>query len=345
MMNTAEKLNAVIDYIENHLTEEIEQEKLAQIACCSFFDLGRLFSLIAEVTISDYIRKRRLTKAGTELKYDNAKVLATALKYGYESPVSFARAFQSFHGFNPGNASDRGNVLKVFPKLVFQVSAKNVMDNTRTERIMVDGKEYSASYFGEQDMSYWSDYATKREFWRLENVGNEFANCKKFREVLPYNNYPPMDIQIGQVFVVDYHKFDGTIDRKYYIADGTVWQDMPSTREFLLQGMSPIRKDTLTVADREYEASYFGDQDMSYWSDYATKREFWRLENVGNEFANCKKLGEVLPYNNYPPISFQIGQVFVIDYHTVSGVIERKYYIADGTVWQDMPSTRQFIPD
>ena len=185
MMNTAEKLNAVIDYIENHLTEEIEQDKLAQIACCSFFDLGRLFSLIAEITLSDYIRKRRLTKAGTELKYDNAKVLATALKYGYESPVSFARAFQSFHGFNPGNASDSGNFLNVFPKLVFQVSAKTVMDKIRTERIMVDGKEYEASYFGEHDMSSWSEYATKREYWRLENVGDDFKNRFMLNQVLP----------------------------------------------------------------------------------------------------------------------------------------------------------------
>ncbi len=144
MIKSAEKLNAVIDYIENHLTEDIEPEKLARIACCSYFDLCRLFSLIVEVTLSDYIRKRRLTNAGAELKYDRAKVLDTALKYGYESPVSFARAFQSFHGFTPGNASDSGNVLKVFPKLVFQVSAKTVMDKIRTERIAVDGKEYEA---------------------------------------------------------------------------------------------------------------------------------------------------------------------------------------------------------
>ena len=345
MMNTAEKLNAVIDYIENHLTEEIEQEKLAQIACCSYFDLCRLFSLIAEVTLSDYIRKRRLTRAGWELKYGLAKVLDTALKYGYESPVSFARAFQSFHGFNPGNASDGDNILKDFPRLIFQISAKKVMEKIRTERMTVDGKEYEASYFGEQDMSSWSRYAAKREYWRLENAGDDFKDRFTLVHVLPYNNYPPMDIQAGQVFVIDYHKFDGTVDRKYYIADGTVWKDMPSTREFVLREMSPIRKDTLTVAGNEYEASFFGEEDISGWSDYATKREFWRLENVGNEFENCKRLKDVLPYNNYPPIRFQIGQVFVIDYHTYRGEVERRYYIADGTVWQDMPSTRQILPN
>jgi hypothetical protein len=98
----------------------------------------------------------------------------------------------------------------------------------------VGEKEYSASYFGEQDMAYWSDYAAKREFWRLEDTGGIFEKCEMKREVLPYNNYPPIKIDIGQVFVIDYHTKDGGIDRKYYIADGTVWQDMPSTREFII---------------------------------------------------------------------------------------------------------------
>ena len=91
-----------------------------------------------------------------------------------------------------------------------------------------------ASYYGEQDMSTWSDYATKREFWRLENTNDEFENCEKCLEVLPYNNYPPINIEIGQIFVVDYHTLNGTIDRTYYVADGTIWNNLPSTRKFLV---------------------------------------------------------------------------------------------------------------
>ena len=82
---------------------------------------------------------------------------------------------------------------------------------------------------------------------------------------------------------------------------------------------------------------------MAYWSVYASKREFWRLENVNGEFDDCKKCNDVLPYNNYPFINIELGQVFVIDYHTKKGIVERKYYIADGTVWRDMPSTREFL--
>ncbi|MBO5211880.1 MAG: helix-turn-helix domain-containing protein [Clostridia bacterium] len=234
MENIAEKLNLVIEYIESHLAETIEPKIIEKIACCSYYDIGRIFSLIADINISDYVRKRRLTLAGAELKYDNAKVIDVALKYGYDSPVFFARAFQSFHGFNPSLANKSGAVLNVFPRLAYQISVKGVMDVLNKDKITINGKEYEASYFGEQDMSWWSDYATKREFWRLENANNTFEKCEKCNDVLPYNNYPPIKIEIGQVFVIDYHTRKGTIDRRYYIADGTIWQGMPSTRQFVI---------------------------------------------------------------------------------------------------------------
>lgn len=234
MENIAEKLNLVIDYIEHHLTEDIDPKRMEEIACCSYYDLGRIFSLIADINISDYIRKRRLTLAGAELKDDNAKVIDVALKYGYDSPISFARAFQAFHGFNPSFANKSEMVLKVFPRSVFQICVKSVMDAIRKDKLIINGKEYEASYFGEQDMAEWSEYATKREFWRLESVKGPFENSEMRNDVLPYNNYPSINIEIGQVFVVDYHTREETVDRIYYVADGTVWRDMPSTRRFVI---------------------------------------------------------------------------------------------------------------
>ena len=234
MENIAEKLNSVIDYIESHLTEDIDPRIIEKIACCSYYDVGRIFSLIADIHISDYIRKRRLTLAGAELKRGRAKVIDVALKYGYDSPVSFARAFQAFHGFNPSVANKSEAFLNAFPRLVYQICVKGAMDAMSKDKIAINGKEYEASYFGEQDMSDWSDYATKREFWRLENVNGAFAQCELRNDVLPYNNYPPIKIEIGQVFVIDYHTRKGTIDRRYYVANGTVWQDMPSTQQFII---------------------------------------------------------------------------------------------------------------
>ena len=343
MENIAEKLNLVIEYIESHLTDEIDQDEIAKIACCSYYDVGRIFSLIAGINISDYIRKRRLTLAGMELKYNGAKVIDMALKYGYDSPISFARAFQTFHGFNPSLASKSDMILNMFPRLIYQICVKEVLEVMKKEIITINGKEYEASYFGESYMSSWSDEFSKRKYWRLENAYDDFKDKPKLEQVLPYNNYPPINIEIGQIFVIDYYKSNRSVERRYYISDGTVWKDMPCTHEFVVNYLQPIRIDKITICGKEYVASYFGEQDMSYWSDYATKREFWRLEKIDDHFENCEKLNDVLPYNNYPPINIESGQVFVIDYYTKNGTTDRRYYVADGTVWQDMPSTRQFI--
>ena len=233
MENIAEKLNLVIEYIENHLTDGIIPDEIEKIACCSYYDVGRMFSLIADINISDYIRKRRLTLAGAELKRGNVKVIDVALKYGYDSPVSFARAFQAFHGFNPSSVNNSEAVLNVFPRLVWQISVKGVMDALKIEKLTINGKEYAADYLGEQDMSFWSDLATKREFWRLQNAVDLLEKYEVCNDVLPYNNYPPITIEIGQLFVIDYHTTKGMIDRRYYLADGTIWRDMPSTRQII----------------------------------------------------------------------------------------------------------------
>ncbi len=343
MENIAEKLNSVIDYIEKHLNEEIDQTKIAQIACCSYYDIGRIFSLIAGINISDYIRKRKLTLAGAELKYDGAKVIDVALKYGYDSPVSFARAFHAFHGFNPSLASRDDTILNVFPRLIYQICVNKVLEAVRKEIITINGKEYEASYFGERDMSSWSNVFCKRRYWRLENAYDDFKDSPKLNHVLPYYNYPPINIEIGQIYVIDYYRSNGKVERKYYIADGTVWKDMLCTCEFFPGYLQPFKIDKITICGKEYDAGYFGEQDISDYSDYATKREFWRLENIDDQFENCKKLNDVLPYKNYPPMKIKRGQVLVIDYHTRNGTIDRKYYIADGTIYKDMPATRQFI--
>ncbi len=343
MDNIAEKLNLVIDYIENHLTDDIDQGQIAQIACCSYYDVGRMFSLIADINISDYIRKRRLTLAAADLKYGNKKVIDIAIKYGYDSPTSFARAFQLFHGVNPSIVTKSDVVLNVFPRLVFQISVNEAMDAVKKDKIMIADKEYEASYFGEQDLASFSELYVKRKYWRLEDAYADLKDRPILNEVLPYNNYPPIHIEIGQVFVIDYYKVDGTIDRKYFMADGTVWENMLCTREVLLDYLHPIRTDIITVNGNEYKADYFGEQNMVSWSDYANKREFWRLESKVDAFTNIDLCNDVLPYNNYPPIKIEEGQIFVIDYHTKNGTIDRMCYLADGTVWQDMVCTRKFL--
>lgn len=119
-----------LNYIEEHLIEEIDYDKVAKEAACSNFYFQRIFSILCGMTLGDYIRNRRLTLAGNELKLANSKVIDIALKYGYESPESFTRAFSRFHGITPSEAKKEGSKLRSFSQLFVKItlSGGNMMD-------------------------------------------------------------------------------------------------------------------------------------------------------------------------------------------------------------------------
>ena len=123
-MDWLSRMNSALAYVENNLTEEINYETLAQIACCSAHNFCKVFSYITDVSLSEYIRRRRLTLAALELQNSSLKVIDIAVKYGYDSPVSFSRAFQVLHGVTPTRARTDGVTLKAYPKLSFQLSIK-----------------------------------------------------------------------------------------------------------------------------------------------------------------------------------------------------------------------------
>ena len=101
------------------------------------------------------------------------------------------------------------------------------------------------------------------------------------------------------------------------------------------------RIDTLTAGGREYQASYFGSQDLSKtFPDYQS-REFWRLEDAYEDFRDAPLTEEMLPYSNYP-MKIETGQVFVIDYTMKDGTTVRKYYRSDGVEWNNSPATQEF---
>ena len=106
----------------------------------------------------------------------------------------------------------------------------------------------------------------------------------------------------------------------------------------------PQRTDTLTVAGKEYQASYFGEEDISGWAGDYQSRAFWRLEGAYEDFEDCPESSDVLPCNDYP-MPIEAGQVFVLGYTRKDGTSERKYYRSDGEVWNGMDCTTEFIPE
>lgn len=125
-MDWQECMNQAIDYIENNLSDEIDYSIAAQHMNCSVWEFQRVFSFIAQVPLSEYIRKRRLTLAAHDIRVSKDKVIDVALRYGYDSPASFSRAFNQLHGTTPKSARDDGITLKVFPRLFFKFTLKGV---------------------------------------------------------------------------------------------------------------------------------------------------------------------------------------------------------------------------
>ena len=124
-MEWIERLNAAIEYIEEHITEEPSFEQIAKTACCSVYHFQRMFAYMADTPLSEYIRRRRMSLAAADLQ-SGEKVVDVALKYGYASPTAFNRAFQSIHGVAPSLARESGITLKAFPAISFKITIKGV---------------------------------------------------------------------------------------------------------------------------------------------------------------------------------------------------------------------------
>ena len=120
-MEWLKKLGAAIDYIEENLEKEISYEEAAHIACCSPYYFQRIFTYVSGVSLSEYIRRRKMTQAAFELQRTDKKVIDIALQYGYSSPTSFNRAFQNVHGITPTAAKARGSILQAYPSIQFSV--------------------------------------------------------------------------------------------------------------------------------------------------------------------------------------------------------------------------------
>lgn len=123
-MDTIQSMNKAMQYIEERLTGEIDYQEAARLALCSEYHFKRMFSFLAGIPLSEYIRRRRLTLAGLELGSSHARIIDIAIKYGYASPDSFARAFQSMHGILPSEAKTRGSLLKAYPRMTFQLTVQ-----------------------------------------------------------------------------------------------------------------------------------------------------------------------------------------------------------------------------
>lgn len=123
-MNIYHALNKITAEIEQNLDDDIDYDKLATYMHTNADVTRRLFALIAGLGLSEYIRKRRLSRAASDLITSHPKLIDLAIKYGYDNPQSFSRAFTAFHSIKPSDVTEN-TLLKDFPRLVFDEVAAN----------------------------------------------------------------------------------------------------------------------------------------------------------------------------------------------------------------------------
>ncbi|EDS73036.1 AraC family transcriptional regulator [Anaerofustis stercorihominis] len=142
-MQWNEKLQIIIDYVEDHLQrkeESIDRSEIEKIAGCSYGFFQKVFSYMNDISFSEYIRLRKLTLAGYDLKSSDIKVVDLSYKYGYDSPTSFTKAFQQFHGVSPSEARKGDIKLNVYPKMRISVKQKYSWKIEHTKPFRLIGK-------------------------------------------------------------------------------------------------------------------------------------------------------------------------------------------------------------
>jgi len=177
-MEWSERMNLAIDYVETHLDKDVDLNEAARRACCSSFHFHRTFSVVLGVPFAEYVRRRRLSLAAMDLSLKQMRVIDVAMKYGYESPDAFSRAFRNMHGITPAAAREPDAKLTAYPRISFQIILKGgvEMDYRITEQpgftVVGKGKQLSFNQLEElvEVQKFWKELVPSNDYRTLINV-------------------------------------------------------------------------------------------------------------------------------------------------------------------------------
>jgi len=208
-------INNAIEYIEDNLGSNISIDEIAKVAFTSRYHFQRMFHALTGVTLTEYIRNRRLTLAGEELSSKDVKIIDVAAKYGYESPDAFTKAFQRLHGSTPSTIKKGNTRFKSFPKLSFQISIKGECEINY--RIV---KQDEFKFFGVDFLTTLIDNALYKEIPEFCDKIWEDGTHLKINEFLGYS-------KMNMLYGIHYDfKEDGS--RKYMMGWKVPDKDIPN---------------------------------------------------------------------------------------------------------------------
>lgn len=177
-MEWTKAIGEAVSYIEANITEDITVDDVAKHVCISPFYFHKGFSMLCGYPLKEYIRNRRLSLAGEELVSRNITITDLAMKYGYDSPGSFTKAFTRFHGVTPIAARREKTMLKAFAplKLIISLEGGCLMDYRITKKesftVIASSKEFSYANAKEEVILFWQEHA---DSGRFKHVGGMFG--------------------------------------------------------------------------------------------------------------------------------------------------------------------------
>jgi AraC family transcriptional regulator len=208
-MGWVECIGEAVSYIEDNITEELSIEEIAKQVLVSPFYFQKGFAMLCGFTVGEYIRQRRLALAGSELVSTNEKIIDIALKYGYDSPDSFTKAFTRFHGVTPASVRKGGAIIKAFAplKIRFILEGGYVMDYKIIEKasftVMGAAKTFKYENAKEEIPKFWSElYQPGKEETVCGMYGisiDESMGSNEF-EYLIADNYNPA-VEVPESFI------------------------------------------------------------------------------------------------------------------------------------------------
>ena len=235
-----------LEYMENHMEKDIDINEAARVACSSVFHFQRMFHMVTGVTVAEYIRKRRLTFAAQELASSNVKVIDVSLKYGYDSPESFAKAFRKVHGISPSAAREPGVNLRAFPPISFHISLKG--DKDMNYRIIekgafkVLGKSIRVSTKDGENFrripKFWDECMQDGSYEKLCSIANGMSSlgiCMEFDQQ-----------QEALTYVIAIEKQQDSV------VNGFVEKEIPASTWAVFESVGPIPGSIQKVWERIY---------------------------------------------------------------------------------------------
>lgn len=171
-MDWIKTVNNAIAYMEDHLTEQITSADIAGSVNLSVFHFHRAFSLLTEMSPAEYLRKRRLSQAGAELVSGNVKIVDVALKYGYETPESFTKAFTRFHGVSPMQAK-KGSPIQFMSRYIVRIAIEGGqimeygIEKWEALDLLVHAKTFHAETSEREIPGFWDEYYKNENYRKI----------------------------------------------------------------------------------------------------------------------------------------------------------------------------------